>query len=84
MAVEVCRANCCRQVVKWCILTTDILSNPALILTLEQNQNDVLIPTHHPCCNVVSYHSSFRYVKIYNTFQLIREFDKTEIVILIA
>jgi hypothetical protein len=37
--------NCCSEKVKRCILTTEVLFSPALILTSEHNQNGVLIPT---------------------------------------
>jgi hypothetical protein len=42
------RRNCCSLIVKWFILTTDVLVIPALILTSEHNQNVFLTPDCHP------------------------------------
>jgi hypothetical protein len=75
--------NCCSEIVKCSILTTDVLISPALILTSGHNQNGVLTPTRRTCYNVITYQSSFRYIKFRSTFLLIREFDKTQIVIFI-
>jgi hypothetical protein len=74
--------HCCNEMVM-CILTTEVLFSPALILTSEHKQNGVLTPTRRTCHNVVTYHSSFRYINIINTFQWIKEFYKSQIVIFI-
>jgi hypothetical protein len=51
--------NSCSEIVKSCILTTEVLISPALILTLEHNQIGVLTLSRRPCYNVLTYHIAF-------------------------
>jgi hypothetical protein len=49
MALEVCRNNCSNEILKRCILTTDVLLNPTFMLTSEHIQNGVLTSSRRPC-----------------------------------
>jgi hypothetical protein len=75
--------NCCSEIVKRSILTTEISINPALIFKADHNEDRVLNPTSHPCYNVLTQNSSFRYINIRSELYLIMEFDRTQIVLLI-
>jgi hypothetical protein len=58
MSVEVARSQLQQWIVKWCILTTDVISLPALILTSERTQNGVRTPTSRPWYNALRYSTS--------------------------
>jgi hypothetical protein len=60
--------NCCSEIVKWCILTTEFLISSAIISMPQNNQSGDLILSRCPCYGVERYRSSFRYKKIRDTF----------------